>query len=125
MCGLRVPALFTPRIHGPLCYTHKKIYDQMLLEARVLREARGAVTWLFPADFQGFCSRPLHMEGDLALAILLALVQGPAACVIWTNELPKDGRPTKDASVEAIQDALLTTLGTNSGASDTAMGQLN
>ena len=114
-----------PRFHGPLCHRHKKIYDQMPLEVRVVREARGAVTWLLPADLQDFSARSMHMEGDLALAILLALVKDPAASATLTNELSKDGRPTKDASVEAIEDALLTMLATNSSASDTAMKQLN
>ena len=114
-----------PRFHSPLCHRHKKVYDQMPLAAREVRTARGAVTWLLPADLQDFSARSMHMEGDLALAILLALVKDPAACATLTNELSKDGRPTKDASVEAIEDALLTMLATTSFASDLAMKQLN
>ena len=114
-----------PRFHGPLCYGHKTIYDQMPLEMRLVREARGAMSWLLPADVQDFAARSMQMEGDLAVAILLAMVKDPAACATLMNELSKDGRPTKEASVETIEGALLTMLTTHSLASDTAMQQLN
>ena len=114
-----------PRHHSPLCHRHKNIYDKMPLEVRVVRTARQAMPWLLPADLQDFAARSMQMEGDLALAILLALVKEPAACATLANALSKDGRPTKDASVEAIEDALLTMLATNSFAADTAMKQLN
>jgi len=99
-----------PRHHSDLCFKHKRILDNLPLEARLVREARHSAERLIPADIQDFLTRvsTLGAQMDLALTVLLALIKEPVSCAAFLDALKDPLNATAEDYMFALEQMLLT-----------------
>ena len=101
LCECVVAGCLSPRHHGPLCCTHKRILSTLPLEVRLMRAARPWLPWLIPCDVTDFVRRFPSLRHNVALVVLVALLKEPQAVSVFLQQLPDLNQVTERNLYEA------------------------
>ncbi len=84
-CGCDVKGCGRPRLRGPLCSFHKKLWDSCPAELRLTRAMRHGAVHFIPCDIVDFSSRFADYMDDLAAILVIALLKEPSAIATWVS----------------------------------------
>ena len=85
-CACSVYACVRPRLHGPFCSVHKKLWEKGPLEFVLTRCAHKALPWLMPCDVTDFVQLYPSVRHDLAFVVIIALLKEPRANAIFVKK---------------------------------------